>query len=174
MNLHPRRLAELPVFKTVPEADLAELARHLLPATMERGGALYREGEPAKDAVIVLAGRLSVSVGGKTVGDGWPGDILGEAGLFGAGASRSATVTAMMDTDVAILTMAAMEQLTANRAVMALEQKLLVQMTKRFRTANARLEMADRAAAERPRPAPVKEEPQGFLASLFRIFGGAS
>lgn len=180
MNLGAQRLVELPVFKNVPEPDLAALARFLLFAELPAGTVLYREGEPAKDAAIILAGRLAVSVGeGRAVGDVWPGDVIGEAGLFGPAGARSATVTAVMPTRLAVLTMDAVAALPENRALMALEQKLLNHMAKRIRSANARLATAEHtssavsppAGASRPRP---PEAPEGILASLRRIFGGVS
>ena len=199
MNLQPQRLAELPAFRTVPEADLAELCRYLLPALLPAGTTLYREGEPAKDAALILSGRLSVTVGdGKVIGDAWPGDIIGEAGLFELGGVRSATVTAIAPTRLAMITMEAVRELPRNRGLMALEQRLLNHMAKRLRAANARLEIADHAAhavhaavdsPTRPRPtdgptrppptggptgARAAAAPDGLLASLRRIFGGVS
>jgi CRP-like cAMP-binding protein len=180
MNLHPRRLAELPLFKTVPEADLAELCVHLQGLTLPRGAVLYTQGEPARDAVLVVHGRVTVTVAdGRAVGDSWAGDILGEAGLFGA--LRTATVTAATDTDLAVITVDAVSSLPYNRGIIAIEQKLLGSMTKRFRAANARLEMADRAAQERRAGKASRAEPPtrpqpdgGLIAALRRMFGGVA
>ncbi len=78
---------------------------------------LFRSNDPGDALYIVINGRLSVTVtdahGGTTVvGEASRGETVGEVGLL-TGSPRSATVTAVRDTDVVRLSQATFERLHA-------------------------------------------------------------
>jgi serine/threonine-protein kinase len=81
--------------------------------TFAAGQAIIREGEPGDAAYIILEGHCQATrvVAGKTqmlrlLG---PGEMFGETAVF-TGAPRSATVTALMDTTVAVVDRAFLQE----------------------------------------------------------------
>jgi len=69
---------------------------------VEPGDALFREGDEAEGAYVLLSGRCAVSEGGKQVNVIEPGELFGEIAGFGGG-KRTATVTALVPCEVLIL-----------------------------------------------------------------------
>lgn len=65
--------------------------------TFKAGDVLFRLGDPARAAFVVLSGRVRVAEIGLALG---PGSLLGEIGLFAPGGRR--TGTALCETDVEI------------------------------------------------------------------------
>ena len=70
-----------------------------------RGTVLVRQGDPANELYIVLAGRFVVTFEGRPgiIAEIGPGEPIGELAFFGSG-TRTATVTAARDSDVVMLT----------------------------------------------------------------------
>ena len=66
------------------------------------GASLFREGDEAEGAYVLLSGRCAVSEGGKQVNVMEPGELFGEIAGFGGG-KRTATVTALVPCEVLIL-----------------------------------------------------------------------
>jgi len=66
------------------------------------GASLFREGDEAEGAYVLLSGRCAVSEGGKQVNVIEPGELFGEIAGFGGG-KRTATVTALVPCEVLIL-----------------------------------------------------------------------
>lgn len=154
MNLHPTRLGLMPLFRGVPAADLTELCQHLVGRSLVRGEELYTEGAPARDAALVLTGRLSVRLGrgkdARVIAECWPGDLIGEAGLFDDGGVRNAGVLAVMESDVALLRREMFLDLPHNKGVVSIERHLLASMARRIRAANTKLEHAYKAPSTSP------------------------
>ena len=69
---------------------------------VEPGDALFREGDEAEGAYVLLSGRCAVSEGGKQVNVIEPGELFGEIAGFGGG-KRTATVTALVPCEVLTL-----------------------------------------------------------------------
>jgi CRP-like cAMP-binding protein len=84
-------LATVSLFEGRPDADLLALARTLRRRSLPAGEILWRQGDPARELVFVVAGEMSASLhapGGRVVeiGRAGPGDTVGEIGLFEGGA----------------------------------------------------------------------------------------
>ena len=100
---------------TLDEDTLQGLLSHVALVRLDRGGTLYRQGEPGTSMHIVLSGRLQVRVG---MTDGserilaypQPGDAVGEMSML-TDAGRAATVVAVRDTTLAMLDRADFESL---------------------------------------------------------------
>jgi serine phosphatase RsbU (regulator of sigma subunit) len=69
---------------------------------VEPGDALFREGDDAEGAYVLLSGRCAVSERGEQVNVIEPGELFGEIAGFGGGV-RTATVTALVPCEVLIL-----------------------------------------------------------------------
>jgi hypothetical protein len=66
------------------------------------GEALFKEGDEAEEAYVLLSGRCAVSERGTRVNVIEPGELFGEIGGFGGGI-RTATVTAIESSEVLLL-----------------------------------------------------------------------
>ncbi len=86
---------------------LQELQAEIEWLTLKSGQNLFRQGDPADAAYIVISGRLRAAVesaekGGQLLAEMGPGEMVGEMALL-TGGSRSATVYAVRDVGLARL-----------------------------------------------------------------------
>jgi CRP-like cAMP-binding protein len=108
-------LATVPLLEGQREADLIELARVLRRRTLRAGQIVWRQGEEARELLIVVNGSLSAVLevpGHRTVeiARAGPGEALGEIGLLGGhghamgvGVAEPATVLALGKLDFTAL-----------------------------------------------------------------------
>ncbi|MFN2428111.1 MAG: cyclic nucleotide-binding domain-containing protein, partial [Candidatus Binatia bacterium] len=83
---------------------LTDLERNIDWLPLKRGEHLFRQGDAAEDALVVVSGVLQVSIqdafgAEKVVGEVGPGEIVGEVALFTEQA-RTASVVAMRDCEL--------------------------------------------------------------------------
>jgi CRP-like cAMP-binding protein len=90
------------MFRGCSRAELASLAGLLTAVHVPAGRVLTREGQPGRDFVIIEEGIASVRRAGELVATLGPGDFFGEASLLAA-TPRNATVEAVTDMDIAVL-----------------------------------------------------------------------
>jgi CRP-like cAMP-binding protein len=94
-----RLLRRVPLFRAVPDASLREVAAEGALRIVGAGRRVVAELEPGDEALVVLRGTATATVGGLggepplPLADVGPGDCIGEMALF-TGELRSATVTA--------------------------------------------------------------------------------
>jgi CRP-like cAMP-binding protein len=92
-------LAAVPLFEGRDEADLVELARVMRRRTVREGEILWRQGDDAREMVVIVDGAVSASLhvpGDRTVEivRAGPGEIVGEIELLdGEGHTMSVRVT---------------------------------------------------------------------------------
>src|SRR5947209_4649278 len=97
-------LHRVPVFETLAEADLSEVAEVAVPRRLAAGEIVFREGDESDTCYIVRTGHARAI---REHGDGrtltlahfGPGDIFGELAMFDD-ERRSATVETLEDTEV--------------------------------------------------------------------------
>lgn len=146
MEIHPARLSVFPMFEGVSLADLVALVAAGQGETVHRGDVVFREGQRAKDAFLVVQGRLGVylgeGAGERVIGEVRGGEVVGEAGLMNLSARRNATVRALVDTDLMRLTPRTLLDFSENAGMVAIEMHILAAMARRIRAANLRLEEA--------------------------------
>lgn len=92
-------LAEIDLFRELSEASLADLAPRLRVGTRGPGEVIFREGEPATEMYVLLAGELEVVKASRSgretrVAILGPGDVFGEMAILDHEA-RSATVRSL-------------------------------------------------------------------------------
>jgi CRP/FNR family transcriptional regulator, cyclic AMP receptor protein len=80
--LDPNRLKSIPLFKTVPEDELREIAPFAQEVSVEEGRHLVREGDYSYELLAIEEGEAEVLRGGEHVADLGPGDFFGELGLL--------------------------------------------------------------------------------------------
>ncbi len=165
-------------FRALPPDELAELERMAARVHFELGQPVFRQGEPADHALLLLDGRLSVSVqtdrGPRAVGDVWPGEVVGESGLFLAGAVRNANVLAEVDSVALLIDQEFLDKARGTRALALAQQHLMATTARRIRATNLAMRKAwqqqrAEASATQDVPAPGRA---GFRERLSKMLGG--
>ncbi len=131
----------VPVFSTLADADLAEVASVTVPRQFAAGEIVFHEGDRSDTCYVVRHGRVRAvreHTDGRTLtlATFGAGDIFGELAMFGD-ESRSATVEALQDTEAVAILGGDMRRLLAAHADIAV--KLLGSLTRRLRETNERL-----------------------------------
>ena len=97
------RLKSLPLFKDVPDEELAQIAGFAQEVNVEEGRELVREGDFSYEFMAIEEGEAEVTREGRHVADLGPGDFFGEMGLLEK-TLRNATVTAKSPMKLVTLT----------------------------------------------------------------------
>lgn len=134
-------LRRVPVFATLPEADLAHVAAVAVPRSFPAGETVFREGDESNTCYVVRSGRARAvrehSNGRSiTLAHFGPGDIFGELAMFD-NERRSATVETMESTDVTAILGGDMRRLMREHPELAV--RLLSALAGRLRDTNERL-----------------------------------
>ncbi len=98
-------LAQAPLFTGLDDEAAGALRATMVPVVVERGDAVFLEGEPGDRLYVVVEGKIKLGV---TSNDGrenllavlGPGEMFGELSLFDPG-PRTATATALTDATLA-------------------------------------------------------------------------
>jgi NTE family protein len=108
-------LAAVSAFDGLTPADLEALAVGAKARELRRGEALVRPGEAADELYFVVSGRFAVHTGRiqDSIAEIGPGHPIGEIGFF-ANIPRTATVTALRDSQVLAITRERFEQIEAS------------------------------------------------------------
>lgn len=171
------RLRPLQGVATDEVAALLPLARGV---RFEAGEDLISPGKPNRHAWLILHGRATVTVeadtGSRTVGDVWPGEIVGEAAFFHPEIPHRVRVRAAGRCDAIDVSAELLESARGTPALAAMQRYLLTVMARRIRATNtniqrvwheqhtAKPETPDPSTAAADRPPTLGER----LAALFR------
>jgi CRP/FNR family cyclic AMP-dependent transcriptional regulator len=101
--LEPDRLKSIPLFQTVSDEDLSQIAPFADEVRVEAGKQLVREGDFSYEFFAIEEGEAEVTRGGEHVADLGPGDFFGEIGLLERDL-RTASVEAKSDMLLVTLT----------------------------------------------------------------------
>ena len=111
-------LAGVPFFAALDERARSQLAKQLEPVHVAAGEVIIAEGESGDGLFVVVSGRLRVSVAAagadRVLHDLGRGAIVGEIGLV-SNRPRSATVRAVRDSDLLLLSTSAVNALAERR-----------------------------------------------------------
>jgi CRP-like cAMP-binding protein len=88
----PDDLAGIPLFDSLSQADIEQLATWFAVKTVSEGVRLATEGASGYSFFVLVAGGAVVTSDGETVATCGPGDFFGEMAILDSG-RRSATVT---------------------------------------------------------------------------------
>ena len=94
--MEPDRLKSIPLFQTVSDDELSQIAPFASEVQVNAGTELVREGDFSYDFFAIEDGDVEVTRGGEHVADLGPGDFFGEIGLLEKDL-RTATVVAKSD-----------------------------------------------------------------------------
>jgi CRP/FNR family cyclic AMP-dependent transcriptional regulator len=101
--LDPSRLKTIPLFQTVSDDELKEIAPFAEEVQVAAGTELVREGDYSYEFMAIEEGTAEVLREGEHVADLGPGDFFGEIGLLEKD-RRTATVVAKTDMRLITLT----------------------------------------------------------------------
>ena len=137
-----RHLKHQPLFKSTPEAILAQIANKIEQRSLPQGGILFHEGDPSSSLFIIRSGWVkAVSLNHNeeevTLNQYGPGQIIGEISLID-NQPRENTIIALRPLDVMEIKYDDVLQLLDEHPVMA--RSLLQEMVSRVRFANAYIE----------------------------------
>lgn len=169
-------LSAVPGLSGLTDEERGRLAEKAVRTRIGRGAALVRQGDPADELYIVLAGRFVVMLEGRPgiIAEIGPGEPVGELAFF-AGGMRTASVVAARDSEVLMLTRAIYAEIVAEAP--GIVSGILASVSKRL----AAVTPASPALKTRPGRTiallPVGASPtvpEAFLARLKRGFGDRS
>ncbi|HLN85416.1 MAG TPA: cyclic nucleotide-binding domain-containing protein, partial [Candidatus Limnocylindrales bacterium] len=128
-------LSATPFFAALDAATFNELLTELKLIRLSRGEILFRAGDAGDSMFVLLSGRLRVSIDGngggiETIRELSRGDSVGELALL-TGETRSATIRAIRDTELAMLSRVAFER--AIRSDSTLIRQIAAQVAARQR-----------------------------------------
>lgn len=144
VDAQARRLAlkRTDMFQSLADPDLDAIAARAIPRRVERGAVILRRGDPNGGMIVVMSGRVRVSVvseDGKevTLSVLGNGQVLGEMSLLDGGTS-SADVTAQEDCVLLVIERAQFLNLLRQNSDLCLH--LMALLSRRLRQTNAALE----------------------------------
>jgi NTE family protein len=142
-------------FMGLEPIERAWLAGEFEPVLLKRGDVLIREGEASDSLYIVICGRFAVTVGSRTspIAEIGPNQPIGEIGFL-AGGQRTATVTALRDSQVLRLGRQQFDRLSEK--LPTIWRTLTISLARRIGVANARHTMSPY-----PRPRTIAVIPAG-------------
>jgi CRP-like cAMP-binding protein len=127
-------ISQIPLFSSCSKRDLAQVASLTVPAELQKGTVMTRQGADGGLAFVIATGRAEVRKGGRRLALLGPGDVVGELSLLD-GQPRSATVTALSDMEVLELDRRDLNKLM--RKAPSVVRKLLEALSQRLRDVNA-------------------------------------
>ncbi len=102
--MNARTLKETPLFSSLSEADLGQIAERLKPQALAQGGRLFDIGDEANALYIVRSGWVRLtSAGGEVLASLGPGSVIGEADML-RGHPRSSGAIAATSVELWTLT----------------------------------------------------------------------
>ena len=125
-----KHLRYSPLFSSCSSKDLEKIAKAGDRITLEKGEILTKQGDPGKEAFIILSGKATVKRSGKKVATISTVSVVGELSLLDHG-PRTATVTC--DTECQVLVISRGNFLRVIDKVPALTHKLFAALATRIR-----------------------------------------
>jgi CRP-like cAMP-binding protein len=134
-------LAQVPVFETLGDADLAHVIDVAVPRRFEPNRVIFREGDESDTCYVVRSGHARAvreHADGRTISLAHfgPGDIFGELAMFDD-ERRSATVETLDHVEAMAILGSDMRRLLREHPDLAV--KLVISLGRRLREANERL-----------------------------------
>ena len=128
-------LRKVPLFATLPPAELKQVAQITTEQLNADGATLAREGERGDDLFIIVTGALRVLVGAREIARRGPGEYVGEIALV-TGEPRTASLIAAGETRCLSIGRREFDAILRDRPQVALE--VIRVLATRLREATAR------------------------------------
>ncbi len=125
------------LFSSCTKQELSRIETLTSVMDVEGGTVLTEQGRPGHEFFVIIEGSATAIRNGVTLAQLGPGSFFGEVALLDGG-ERTATVTA--DTDMALVVMSQSEFRTLQSLAPTVARKLLAELGRRLRTADAFLD----------------------------------
>ncbi len=154
-------LAIIPFLQRASAAELRASAPLWEALSLSAGEALWDEGAAVDELGVLVCGELAAELGGTVVGKVLPGELLGEASAFFAGATRTATLRAKTSAQILTLPVPSLHTLRWQRNTVygALLDQALLTLARRIRAADVSLAQVARGGTA----APSRAEPSALV-----------
>src|SRR4051812_5595761 len=123
-------LALVPLFSAFSKRDLQKISSAGTQMNFEAGRVIATQGEPGREAFVILSGQAIVSRNGRKVAELGAGTVVGELALLDQG-PRTATVT--VKSDITALVIGQREFFAVLEQVPALSRKVMTTLASRVR-----------------------------------------
>lgn len=128
----------IPLFRGLDPEEIAAVFASGSTREIQEGAVIFNEGDEGAELFVILAGGVSIQVGGNEF------DRLGAGGMFGemalvSGEKRSATAVASEISTLFVLNEATFQRLLTKQAAVRLLLNILGTMSDRIRTLNKKL-----------------------------------
>lgn len=124
------RLSQVQLFSACSKRDLSRIAALAEEVEIPAGRVLMRQGDPGREAFVILDGRAKATIRGKQSVNLGPGKCFGEMALLHS-APRSATVTA--ETDMRLFVLGSRQFTALIEDVPAVGRRVLEAVAERLR-----------------------------------------
>ena len=128
-------LRSIAVLAGSSDKDLARLGALVTEVELRPGQVLTREGARDRQALLVVDGHGTVSIGGRTIAEVGPGEFIGEMTML-IGGTRTATVRATTPMRVLVI---GPQEFAAFVELRGVARSLAEQLARRLRTADEEL-----------------------------------
>ncbi len=125
-------------FHGLDREDVARIFSKGMTERVVKGEVIFYKGTSGNQMYVVLGGKLGVFNGEKLLATLYPGDMFGEMALVNR-EPRSATVKAVEDSLLFVLTETTFQHLLTKRVAVQLLLNVVRTMSKRLKESNARL-----------------------------------
>ena len=108
MLIHEEALKRVPLFSSLPESELRELAGKLRPRELEPRSLMFREGDKGNESYIIVEGQVEIiksldTPDERLLGVRGAGEAIGEMSLFTEDNQRTASVRAKTSTKLLVM-----------------------------------------------------------------------
>lgn len=126
MLIHEEALRSVPLFQSLPESELRELASRLLAREVEQGKLMFREGDRRKESYVIVEGQVEIikalgTPDERLLGVRGRGELIGEMSLFSEEHQRTASVRAKTPLKLLVMRRDDLEDLLRNQPDLAFE-----------------------------------------------------
>ena len=128
-------LRKVPLFAHLSSRDLDQVARIAEEVQAEPGKVLMRRGEPGRDFILIVDGKVRIDRDGQTIAQCGPGTFIGEMALLD-GKGRSATAITEEPTTMLVIRWGRFWPML--ETIPGVQRKLLIGLASRIREVEAR------------------------------------
>jgi len=131
-------LRRVELFRGLSREEVTKIFSHGLTTRVPKGDILFQKGATGNQMYVVLLGKVGVVEGKKVIATLATGDMFGEMALV-TNEPRSATIVALEDTQLFVLSESTFERLMTKRVAIRLLLNIVKTLSHRIKDANLKM-----------------------------------
>ena len=131
-------LRRVELFRGLSREEVAKIFSHGLTTRVPKGDILFQKGATGNQMYVVLLGKVGVVEGKKVIATLATGDMFGEMALV-TNEPRSATIVALEDSQLFVLSESTFERLMTKRVAIRLLLNIVKTLSHRIKDANLKM-----------------------------------